>query len=163
MRTVHTSERTNFIFRHLLIPLSLQIGTRSTIIFLAIPIRHLVFLIQLIPADFQQSELFEMFDHLHFFIIHYDSCIGLYPAVRSLVCFTFNFSSLEFTILYRLIFQPPLLTAQRSVSSACLRLEPNSHLSLLQFLHFPPVVPLTRCINLRDVKKCNLASLLSQP
>ena len=42
MRTVHTSERTSFIFRSLLIPLSFHIGTISSILFLTIPIRDLV-------------------------------------------------------------------------------------------------------------------------
>ena len=36
----------SFIFRSLFIPLSLQIGTRSSILFLAIPIRDLVYLLQ---------------------------------------------------------------------------------------------------------------------
>ena len=47
-----TGERTNYMFRSLFIPLSLHIGTRSRIIFLAFPIRDLVCLLQLPSADF---------------------------------------------------------------------------------------------------------------
>ena len=44
------------------------------------------------------------------------------------------------------------------MSSACLRLEPNVHLSWLQFPQFPTVVSLTQCIHWRDVaKECNAA------
>ena len=47
--TVHTSEGTSFIFRSLFIPLSFQIGKRSSILLLAIPIWDLVYLLQ--PDD----------------------------------------------------------------------------------------------------------------
>ena len=114
----------------LFIPLSLQIGrhTRSNIIFLAIPIRDLVSLLQLSSADFQRSEIFEIFDHLHC-----SSSIGLcFPNVQKLGGFTFNFSSLAFTMLLTV---PKNLSAsscdpaQSAMSSACLIFEPNFNLS----------------------------------
>ena len=116
---------------------------------------------------FERLDICEMFDHLHLFIIHYNSCIGLhFPMFRSLVCFTFSSSSLAFTMLVTFpinLSASSFYSSQITVSCACLRLEPNFHLSWFQFPHFSPVVPLTQCTNWRYVvKECNLALLLSQ-
>ena len=111
MRTVHTSERTGFIIRSLSIPLSFYIGTRSSSLFLAIPIRDLVSLLELPSTYFSEEEIFEMFNHLNFFIIHCNSCI--FPIFRSLVFFTFNFSNLAF---------PMMLTFQISLSASSRRM-----------------------------------------
>ena len=149
MRTVHTSERTNFIFRSLFIPLSLQIDTISSIFFLAIPIRDLVSLLQLPSADFSNPRYLKCSTTSScssFTITPASDCI--FPIFRSLVYFTFNFSSLAFTMLITFTISLSASScdsAQSSVSYACLRLEPDFNLSWFQFPQFPHVVSLTQC------------------
>ena len=100
MRTVHTIERINFTFRSFFIPLSLQIGTRSSIICLAIPIRDMASLRQLPSAAFSDPRYLKCSTISicsSSTVTPASDCI--FPISRSLACFTFHFGSLAFTML----------------------------------------------------------------
>ena len=95
----HYSKRTN-IFSSLFIPLSLQIGPRSSIIVLAIPIRDLVSLLQLPSSDFSDPRYLKCLTTSNCSsstINPASDCI--FSFFRSVVCFTFNFSCLAFIML----------------------------------------------------------------
>ena len=146
MRTVHTSERTNFISMSLFIPLSLQIGTRSSIIFLAIPIRHLVFLQQWPSADFSNPSYLKCSTTsiCSSSTIYTPASDCILPVVRSLVSFTFNFSSLDFTIM--------LLTLPIDLSASSFDCTKIGVACVSQIrAHFPPIL-----ITISSISACRI-------
>ena len=134
--SVPNSERPSFILRSLFIPLSFQISTRSSILFLAIPIRDLMYLLQLLPsADFSYPRCLKCSTNSicsSTSVTPASDCIS--PIFRSLVFFTFNFSTFAFPMLQTFplsLSASSCDSAQSAVSSyAYLRLETN----------FPPIL-----------------------
>ena len=170
VRTVHSSERTNFTFRSLFIPLSIQIG-RATIdrALFSWPFQFGIFATILPSGHFSDPRYLRCSTNSicsSSTITPASDCI--FPIFRSLVCFTLNFSSLDFTMLLTFPFNLSASSCdytQRGVVRVS-QIRAQFPLMLITMSSFSACCRTYHWLSVSIEEMCekgNLASLLSQP